>query len=142
MLLKTLFWVAAGAATALAQEAPAGANAAQAQGANEWNKHPSKHQNTKVHVDDKLECASHQKSYCCTQTVAPDAPGVGVLASLANNLFLGLECVPVNINLLAWDTTSQCSGSVVCCAGSEVDGGKMVVGCDAPLAKGGRRTRL
>ncbi|RKO96363.1 hypothetical protein CXG81DRAFT_20200 [Caulochytrium protostelioides] len=120
MLVKTLFLVAAGAATAMAQ-AP-----------NEWKNQHGNHHDTVVHTKESMECGSHQKSYCCTQTVAPDAPGVGILGSILDNLFIGLECVPINLNILAVDSTSQCQSNVVCCSGSELDGGKMVMGCDAP----------
>ncbi|RKO98004.1 hypothetical protein CXG81DRAFT_24522 [Caulochytrium protostelioides] len=126
MLFKTLFVLAAGAASVLAQEAQPAAN--------QW-KNNNHHDTTAVHAKESMECASHQKSYCCTQTVAPDAPGIGILGSILDNLFLGIECVPINLNVLAADSTSQCSANVMCCSGSEMDGGKMVLGCDAPTKK-------
>ncbi|RKP01488.1 hypothetical protein CXG81DRAFT_18712 [Caulochytrium protostelioides] len=105
-------------------------------------KHPQRSQhNVSAHGDKSAQCASHQKSYCCNQTVAPDAPGVGILGSLLDNLFIGLECLPININLLAIDETSQCSAKTVCCSGDVVDGGRMVFGCDTPQGPA-KKTKL
>ncbi|RKO97536.1 hypothetical protein CXG81DRAFT_28932 [Caulochytrium protostelioides] len=105
-------------------------------------------------------CEPYSKSYCCAQTVAPDAAGVGVLASLVNNLFVGVQCVPINVNVLALDETAQCStaltgtgsgshstststststgddharkGQAMCCSGRDVDDSKLVFGCAPP----------
>ncbi|RKP01201.1 hypothetical protein CXG81DRAFT_18974 [Caulochytrium protostelioides] len=136
MLIKSVVIAALGASVALAQ-GPADGN---------WERprrHPHRGQ-IRVAEEENLQCADHQKSYCCTQTVAPDAPGVGILASLLDNLFIGLECTPLNLNLLAIDSTAQCKTNVVCCSGKQIDGGKMQLGCESSKGSKGskKQTRL